>query len=145
MPLLGGVGLRAKEKTMRKAYLLPMLLTLSCLMSGCGIGWQMDYGKPAAQFLQEDLSEKGKPYIGQLIEVKGAVTRIDLSDPEAAWVYLGDGIRCNFEKFTAMAESESVGSQVYVRGFLKRCDKGDIVVEPALYCTPDEDHPFRPR
>lgn len=134
-----------KEKTMRKRFLLLMALTLPCLVGGCGVAWQMDYGYPAAQFLQEGIGEKGKPYIGKLIEIKGTVTSIDVSDPKAAWVVLGDGIRCNFEGFRAMAEDQPVGTEVYVHGFLKSCAKGAILIEPALYCTPDAARPFRPR
>ena len=48
--------------------------------AGCGKAWQMDYSAPAAQFNEDKLLEKGKPFIGQKITVKGVVTRQDLSD-----------------------------------------------------------------
>ena len=129
--------------SMQTKYLLPALLVFACLATGCGVGWQMDYGKPAAQFLQDSLCDKGKPYIRKKITVKGTVTRVDASDPKSAWVYLGNGIRCNFEGFTAMADANKAGDLVYVDGFLRRCEKGDVLIQPALLRVPDA--PFSPQ
>jgi hypothetical protein len=130
---------------MRKLFSLPILFSTVFMLSGCGVAWQMDYGSPAAQFLQEDVGEKGKPYIGQLIEVRGTVTRIDVTDRKSARVYLGAGINCNFEGFAGMAQESPVGTEVYVHGFLKRCEKGSILIEPAVYWTPGEARPFHPK
>jgi len=99
-------------------------------------GWKMDYGKPAAQFEQASLLEKGKPYIGKKITVKGTVVRVDTSDPKVAWVYLEEGIRCNFGEFDLMARGNKVGESVYVDGFLRRCEAGDILLDPAMNRDP---------
>jgi len=106
-------------------------------------GWQMDYGKPVAQFQQGSLLEKGKPYIGKKITVKGKVARVDTSDPKTAWIHLEGGIRCNFGKFDRMAKGNKVGETVYVDGFLRRCEPGDILIEPALNRDPAA--PFAPQ
>ena len=105
-------------------------------------GWKMDYGKPAAQFHQESLPEKGKPYIGKKVTVKGTVERVDLSDPENAWVHLEGGIRCNFGEFRLVAEGNKIGDGVYVDGFLRRCEPGDILLDPAMGRDPTA--PFNP-
>ena len=65
-----------------------MLLILAGVGSGCGKGWEMDYGKPAAQFLQADLATKEQAVIGKKITVKGTVTKVDVSSPDAARVCL---------------------------------------------------------
>jgi len=52
----------------------------------------MDYGQPAAQFLQEDLEANGKAFVGKKITVKGMVAKIDVSDPASSWVHLTGGI-----------------------------------------------------
>lgn len=106
-------------------------------------GWKMDYGKPAAQFQQESLLEKGKPYIGKKITVKGQVARVDTSDPKAAWVYLEGGVRCNFGDFAIMATGNKVGETVFVDGILRRCEPDDILLEPAL--NRDKRAPFNPQ
>lgn len=99
---------------------------------GCGQSWQMDYGEPAAQFLSTDLGEKGRQHLGKKITVRGIVTQVDTDDSEVAWLYLDQGVRCNFGQFSQMAESISVGETVYVDGFLKQCKPGNILLEPAL-------------
>jgi hypothetical protein len=106
-------------------------------------GWQLDYGKPAAQFHQQSLLEKGKPYIGRKITVKGKVASVDTSDPTTAWVHLEGGIRCNFGKFDLMAKNNKIGETVYVDGFLRRCEPGDILIEPAH--NRDHTAPFTPQ
>jgi hypothetical protein len=52
------------------------------------------------------------------------------------------GIRCNLGKFKAMAEDSKVGDTVYVDGFLKHCDKGDVLIEPGMLRDPTA--PFSP-
>jgi hypothetical protein len=134
------------ERTLIIARLIMMLLMLASFANGCGCSptdWQMDYGKPAAQFLSGDVARLGGPYIGRKITVKGTVMRIDAGDSKSAWVYLVGGIRCHFGKFKAMAESAKVGDLVYVDGFLRRCDPGDILIDPAVYRLPDA--PFSPK
>jgi hypothetical protein len=121
---------------MRTLHLPLVLLIVSGFVSGCGKGWQMDYGQPAAQFLQEDLAAKGKSYVGKKITVKGTVTKVAVGDPKSAWIHLTGGIRCNLGKFKAMAEYSKVGDTVYVDGFLKQCEEGDMLIEPAMLRDP---------
>lgn len=120
---------------MRAICLLIIPLTAFGGILSCK-GWQMDYGKPAAQFQQENLLEKGKPFIGRKITVKGKVARVDTSDPKTAWVYLEGGIRCNFGKLDLMAKGNKVGKTVHVDGFLRRCEPGDILINPAMNRDP---------
>lgn len=82
-----------------------LVLILAGLGSGCGTGWKMDYGKPAAQFLQADLASQGEAFVGKKITVKGTVAKVDVSDPKTAWIHLSGGIQCNLGKFKALAES----------------------------------------
>lgn len=102
----------------------------------------MDYGDPAAQFHERDVSAKGKEFVGKKVTVKGVVERVDTSDPESAWVYLAGGTKCNFGKFKVMAEACKVGEEVYVDGFLKRCEESDVLIEPAI--SRDPKAPFDP-
>ena len=117
-------------------YLLQVLPVITCLFVGCGKGWQMDYGKPEAQFIQDDVTAKGKEWVGKKITVKGVVTKVEVSDPNAAWVELGNGIKCNFSKMRGMAKSAKEGETVYVDGFLKRCNDGDVLIDPAMLRDP---------
>jgi hypothetical protein len=128
---------------MKAKHLLRALPVISCLIAGCGKSWQMDYGKPEAQFNQADVTAKGRELVGRKISVKGVVTKIEVSDPNAAWVELGHGIRCNFSKMRQMAESAKVGQTVHVDGFLKRCDEGDVLIDPAMLRDPTA--PFTPQ
>jgi hypothetical protein len=66
---------------------------------GCGKGWQLDYGQPAAQFNEDTVLAKAPPYICQKVTVKGVVTRQDLSDPEHCKICSGHSICCNLGKF----------------------------------------------
>jgi hypothetical protein len=103
---------------------------------GCGKGYELDYGQPTAQFLAKDLPLKAKTHVGEKITVKGTVTRVDISDPNTSRIYLKEGIECNLGKFKAMATSCKIGDIVFVDGFLKRCNDGDILIEPALLRDP---------
>lgn len=120
-----------------------VMLILAGLGSGCGKGWQMDYGKPEAQFLQADLASQGKSFVGKKITVKGTVAKLDVSDPKSAWIHLSGGIQCNLGKFKAMAESCKIGDTVHVDGFLKRCEEGDMLIDPAMLRDPKA--PFSPK
>lgn len=128
---------------MKTKHLFQALPVIACLMVGCGKSWQMDYGKPEAQFIQEDVSAKGKEWVGKKITVKGVVTKVDVSNPNVAWVELGNGIKCNFSKLRQMAASAKVGGIVYVDGFLKRCNEGDVLIDPAMFRDPSA--PFTPQ
>jgi hypothetical protein len=118
------------DTTIRTISPLSALVVLAIVL-GCGKAWQMDYGEPAAQFLSASVAAKGKGYVGKKITVKGTVTKVETSDPESAWIHLDDGVRCNLGKFTAMAAASKVGDTVYVDGFLKHCENGDVLLEPA--------------
>ena len=120
-----------------------MVIILAGLGSGCGKGWQMDYGKPAAQFHEQDVLGKGKAFVGKKITVKGVVEKVDSSDPDSAWILLSEGTRCNFGKFKRMAEGFKPGDIIYVDGFLKRCEKDDVVIDPAI--SRDRKAPFEPK
>jgi|TARA_B100001079_G_scaffold269176_1_gene280910 hypothetical protein len=108
------------------------------LLVGCWKGWVLDYGQPAAQFLAKDVSSKAKSYVGKnkKITIKGIVTKVNISNPNSSRIHLKEGIECNLGKFKAMATSCKIGETVYVDGFLKRCDDGDILMEPALLRDP---------
>jgi len=92
----------------------------------------MDYGVAAAHFNEDAVVEKAKPFIGKKIVVKGVVTKQDLTDPEKCKVYLGHSICCNLGDLQGMAERYSVGKTVFISGFLKRCEEGDVLLEPAM-------------
>jgi hypothetical protein len=128
---------------MKTKQLFQTLPVIACLLVGCGKGWQMDYGKSEAQFIQDNVTTKGKEWVGKKITVKGVVTKVEVSDPNVAWVELGNGIKCNFSKMRQMAESAKVGETVYVDGFLKRCNEGDILIDPAMLRDPTA--PFNPQ
>ena len=128
---------------MRKTFSLLLATTLACLLTiGCGKGWQMDYGKPAAQFHQKDLVSQGKAFVGKKVTVKGIVEKVDLSDPESPRVFLAGGIECRFGKMKAMAESCKAGNTVFVDGILKRCEPDDVLIDPAMLRDPTA--PFSP-
>ena len=116
-----------------------LLLTTiaSVALVGCGKGWELDYGHPAAQFQQEDLASKGKAFVGKHITVKGTVTKVDISNPKSARIHLMRGIECNLGKFKAMAGSCKIGDTVCVGGFLKRCEEDDILMDPAILRDPN--------
>jgi hypothetical protein len=121
--------------------MLTALLLIS-LGSGCRQGWRMDYEKPAAQFRHADLASHGKAFIGKKITVKGTVAKIDSTDPKSARIHLEGGIQANLGTFQAMAESCKTGDTVFVDGFLKRCEEGDILLDPAMLRDPRA--PFSP-
>ena len=110
--------------------------------AGCGKGWQMDYGQPAAQFLQADVAANGRAFVGKKITVKGTVTRIDVSNPKTTRIHLAGGIVCNFGAKT-MAETFKPGDTIYVDGFLTRCESEDVVIDPAM--SRDPTAPFTPK
>jgi hypothetical protein len=128
---------------MKTRTLIQTLPIIAIILASCGKGWEMDYGKPAAQFLQEDVGSKGKAFVGKKITVKGTVTKVDVSDPKSARVYLTGGIECNLGEFKGMAESCKVGETVYMDGFLVRCESGDVLLDPAM--PRDSSAPFTPQ
>jgi len=111
-----------------KSAIISVLLVA---MTGCGQGWEMDYGDPAAQFNEKAVLEKAKSFLGKKITVKGVVTKQDLTDPENCKLYLQHSICCNLGDKKRLAKSYEVGNTVFIDGFLKRCEEGDILLEPA--------------
>ena len=126
---------------MNRSLLKMSLLILVSLSLGCR-GVIMDYGKPAAQFLEKDVATAGTEYLGKKITIKGTVTRIDVSQPQSAWIHLGNGIRCDFSGFRAMAQSKSPGDTCFIDGILKDCEEGNILLESAMLRDPTA--PFSP-
>ncbi len=127
---------------MKSALLKMTLLILVSLSVGCQ-ALKMDYGQPAAQFLEKDVATAGKKYLGKKITIKGTVTRIDVSNPQAGWIYLGNGIRCDFSRLPAMAQSKKPGDIAFVDGILKHCEEGNILLESAMLRDPTA--PFSPQ
>ena len=125
---------------MRSLFLLTLTM-IPLLSNGC-TGWKMDYGKPAAHILAEDLRSKGKPYVGEMIALRGKVESVDISDPKSCWVILEGNIRCNYGEFLAAAQEEKVGKTITVSGFLNVIEDGKVVLDPALGRDPLA--PFHP-
>ena len=121
---------------------LAMVSMLTIAVVGCGQGFQLDYGEAAAHFNEDKVMEKGEPYLGQKIVVKGVVLKHDVTDPENCKVYLGHSICCNFGDLNRMAEGCTEGDTVFVMGILKRCETGNILLEPAMKRDPKAE--FRP-
>ena len=105
-------------------------------LAGCGPGAALEYGDAAAHFNEGAVLEKGEPYIGRKIVVKGVVSKHDVTDPENCKVYLGHSICCNFGDLKRMAEGCTEGDTVFVGGILKRREEGDILLEPAMKRDP---------
>ena len=120
------------------------LLKLSFLiLVSVSVGCQalkMDYGEPAAQFLEKDVAALGQKYLGKKITIKG--TMIDVSDPKAGLIHLGNGIRCDFSRLPAMAQSKKPGDICFIDGILIRCEEGNILLESAMLRDPTA--PFTP-
>ena len=112
------------------------LVSSLMLPVGCGTGWRMDYGEPAAQFLSANVAMQGRRYVGEKVTVQGAVTEVLLDRTDGAWIYLNNGVRCNLGEFQAMAGEVSVGETVLVDGILRQCDPEDVLLEPALLRDP---------
>ncbi|RCS47673.1 hypothetical protein DTL42_14230 [Bremerella cremea] len=121
---------------MRSAVILVMLSFFVVQVAGCGSGAALEYGDAAAHFNEDKLLEKGEPYLGEKIVVKGTVTKHDITDPENSKVYLGHSICCNFGDLKKMAENCNEGDSIFVMGILKRLEDGDILLEPAMKRDP---------
>ncbi len=98
-------------------------------------GWQMDYGKPAAQFYAADLGSLGKPFIGKKITVKGTVTGHETTKEGKSVVILNGTIRCMRKLSPEYTESYRrryrVGKTVFFDGFLRECEPGRVVINPS--------------
>ena len=92
-------------------------------------GWQMDYGKPAAQFYAADLGALGKPFIGKKITVKGTVTGHETTKEGDFVVILNGTIRCINPSL--YQKSKAVGKTVFFDGFLRECEPGRVIINPS--------------
>ncbi len=106
-------------------------LILAGLASSCTKGWQLDYGKPAAQFHAHNVASKGKPFIGKMITVKGKVLRVQDRD-DGNHIYLEHNIHCLFPTWHWGEDTLKLGDEIYVDGFLERCIEGDVQLNPAI-------------
>ena len=78
---------------MNKKIVISLICTI--FFSGCQ-GWILDYGKPAAQFLEKDVLTHSEDYLGEKITVKGIVFEVNAG--ENAKLILESGIECRFHK-----------------------------------------------
>jgi len=121
---------------MKSLGTLAIVLFAMFYLAGCGKKLGLEYGGAQAQFNEGAVLEKGKPFVGKKITVKGVVTKQDLTDPENCRIYLGHSICCNLGDLQKMAESYTVGKTVFITGYLERCEEGDILLEPAVGTEP---------
>ena len=113
---------------------------MGLFLVGCGKGWRMDYGKPAAQFLAKDVAAKGNEYVGKKITVKGTLEIGEELIDKESWIVLEHGIRCNLGN--AIAMGLHLGEVLYIDGFLTQCESNNIVLQPAMMRDPAA--PFYP-
>jgi len=109
------------------------ILIFAGLGAGCSFtkGWQLDYGKPAAQFHAHHVTSKGKPFIGRMITVKGKVLRVRNRD-DGNHIYLEHNIHCVFPTWHWGEDNLNPGDEIYVEGFLEKCTEGDVQLNPAI-------------
>ena len=113
---------------MSKKIVISLIFTI--FFSGCQ-GWILDYGKPAAQFLEKDVLTYSEDYLGEKITVKGIV--FELNAGENAKLILESGIECRFHKRGVQsADQIEKGDEVYVDGILKRVDKDHVLMSPVV-------------
>ena len=111
---------------MNKKIVISLICTI--FFSGCQ-GWILDYGKPAAQFLEKDVLTHSEDYLGEKITVKGIVFEVNAG--ENAKLILESGIECRFHKRGVQsADQIEKGDEVYVDGILKRIDKDHVLMSP---------------
>tara|TARA_B100000614_G_scaffold262746_1_gene298188 strand:+ start:938 stop:1318 length:381 start_codon:yes stop_codon:yes gene_type:complete len=113
---------------MNKKIVISLIFTI--FFSGCQ-GWILDYGKPAAQFLEKDVLTHSEDYLGEKITVKGIVFEVNAG--ENAKLILESGIECRFHKRGVQsADQIEKGDEVYVDGILKRVDKDHVLMSPVV-------------
>ncbi len=126
-----------------RILLLVMTPILAGALSACGFnkGWQMDYGKAKAHFHAHDVASKGHPYMGKKIAVKGKLVRVEDRE-DGNHLYLEHGIHCIFPTWHWGEDNLKPGEEIYVSGFLEKCEQGDVLLKPALKRDPTA--PFEP-
>ena len=123
---------------MNKKIVISLIFTI--FFPGCQ-GWILDYGKPAAQFLEKDVLIHSEDYLGEKITVKGIVFEVNAG--ENAKLILESGIECRFHKRRVQwADQIEKGDEVYVDGILKRIDKDHVLMSPVGLRDPGA--PFNP-
>jgi len=116
------------------------LIFCTFFFTGCK-GWILDYGKPAAQFLEKDVIAHAEAYRGKKITVKGKVSEVNTG--ENASIILESGIECLFHKRGVQwADQIKKGDEVYVDGILKNIDKDYVLMSPVGLRDPTA--PFKP-
>ena len=124
---------------MNKIFRL-LIFLFSFLLVGCQ-GWILDYGKPAAQFLEKDVLDHAEAYLGEKITVKGKVFEVNTG--ENAKFILDSGIECRFHRRGVhWADKIKKGDEVYVDGILKTIDKDHVLMSPVGLRDPGA--PFNP-
>lgn len=124
---------------MNKIFRL-LIFLFSFLLVGCQ-GWILDYGKPAAQFLEKDVLDHAEAYLGEKITVKGKVFEVNTG--ENAKFILDSGIECRFHRRGVhWADQIKKGDEVYVDGILKTIDKDHVLISPVGLRDPGA--PFNP-
>ncbi len=136
---------------MKVRPLIVSLLVFTVLLglNGCGKGWELEYGKVAAQFESSTIAERGKPFLNKKVTVKGTVTERILDgttgkltmvlDDEVHGVWYGNRTKGDI---LLTSESYQVGKVVYLDGFLITCEPGKVVLEPVHGRDPTA--PFHP-
>lgn len=128
---------------MRKSMPLTLVACFFVFLTGCWTaGWKLEYGKPAAQFRQEDLSKLNSGHLGKKITLKGTLHGIDDHDPSNVWIQLDNNIRCNCGQFQEMVRSHEIGDVVFVDGVLFSHDDDGTILSPAILRDPTA--PFAP-
>ena len=130
-------------------FLLSLLATVGIVsLNGC-VGWNLEYGKVAAQFTSSTITEKGQPFTGKKVTVKGTVTKHELDQATGRLtMVLDDKVRCvwygtrNQDDILLKTESYEVGRVVYFDGFLVKCEPGNVLLDPVHGRDPTA--PFMP-
>ena len=116
----------------------PLTILVVLILAGLGSSctknwqnWQLDYGKPAAQFHAHDVARNGKPFIGKMITVKGKLLHVQDRD-DGNHIYLDHNIHCVFPTWHWGEDNLKPGDEIYVDGFLERCIEADVQLNPAI-------------
>ena len=107
------------------------MLVIAGLGSGCGKGWQMDYGKPAAQFHAHDVARQGEPFIGKKITVKREVIRVHNREIGNN-ISVAHNIHCVSPTWRLGEDDLKPGDEIFVDGFLEKYSEGNVQLYPAL-------------
>lgn len=132
-----------------RLLLLSLLAIVGIIgLNGCN-GWNLEYGKVAAQFTSSTITEKGQPFTGRKVTVRGAVTKHELDKGTGKLtMVLDDKVRCVWygtrteDDILLKTESYEIGRLVYFDGFLIECEPGNVLLDPVHGRDPTA--PFEP-